>query len=72
MKLWCIPNGPVLDEIHRILVHPPSNQTGAVNKPTIGRIYDTGVADTLFTTPRHVRGTHPGSARRCHGCFSMV
>ena len=41
LKLWCIPNGPVLDEIRRILVNPQNNQTGVVNKPKIGLIYDT-------------------------------
>ena len=57
LKLWCTPNGPVLDGIRRILVHPQNNETGAVNKPKIGLIYDTRVPNTLCTTPRHVRGT---------------
>ena len=43
-------------------------QTGVVKNV----IYDTGVANTLFTTPRHVRGTDPGSARRRHSCVGMV
>ena len=38
LKLWCIPNGPVLDEIRRILVNPQNNQTGVVKKPKKGLI----------------------------------
>ena len=71
-KLSYTRNGPVLDEIRRILVHQQHNQTGVVNKPKKGLIYDTGVANTLFTTPRNVHDTHAGSARRCHGRFSML
>ena len=71
-KLSYTRNGPVLDEIRRILVHQQHNQTGVVNKPKKGLIYDTGVANTLFTTPRNVHDRDPGSARRCHGCFGMV
>ena len=51
---------------------PENNQTGVVNKPKVGLIYDIGVANMLFTTPRHVRGKHPGFARGCHGCLGMV
>ena len=68
LKLSCAENGPVLDEIRRILVHLQNIQTGVVNNV----IYDTGVANTLFTTPRNVDDTDPGSARRCHGCFGVV
>lgn len=35
-------------------------------------IYDTGVANALCATPQHVRGTHPASARRSHGCVGML
>ena len=81
-KLSCAENGPVLDEIRRILVHRQDIQTGVVNnviydtgvvnKPKKGVIYDTGVANNLFTTPRYVHDTDPGSARRCHGRFGVL
>ena len=71
-KLSNTRNGRVLDEIRRILVHQQHNQTVVVNKPIKGLIYDTGVANTLFTTPQNVHDTDPGSARGCHGCFGMV
>ena len=74
MQLWFTPDGPVLDMIRRIL-HAQTNRTGVVNTwlaPKIGLILDTGIATTLLTTPRHVRGTHPGSARRGHGCLGTV
>ena len=61
-------NGQVLDEMRRILVHRQNIPTGVVNNV----IYDTDVANTLFTTPRNVHDTDLGSARRCHGCFDMV
>lgn len=35
-------------------------------------IYDTRVANFLFTTPQHIRGTRPGSSRGCHGCIKVV
>ena len=68
MKLSCAENGPVLDEIRRILVHRQKIQTGVVNNV----FYDTGVANTLFTTPRNVDDTDLGLATLCHGCFVMV
>ena len=68
LKLSCTRNGLVLDEIRRILVHQQHNQTGVVNSV----IYDTGVANTLFMTPRNVHDTHAGLARRCHGKFGML
>ena len=39
LKLSCAENGPVLDEIRRILVHLQNIQTGVVNNV----IYDTGL-----------------------------
>ena len=72
LTLWCTSNGSVLNEIRRTRVHPQNSQTRVVNKPKLYLIYDTGVANTLFTTPRHVHNTHAGSSRRCHGCFGMV
>ena len=71
-KLLYTRNGPVLDEICRILLHQQHNQTGVVNKRRKSLIYETGVASTLLTTPRNVHDTDSGSARRCHGCFGMV
>ena len=68
-KLSCAENGPVLDEIRRILLHRQNIQTGVVNHVII---YDTGVVRTLFATPRHVHDADPGPARCCHGWFSMV
>ena len=56
------PNGSVLDEVRRILVHLQNIQTCVVNNV----IYDNGVANTLFTTSPNVHDTDPGSARRCH------
>ena len=47
LNLWCTPNGPIIDEARRILVHPQMNQTGVVIKPKIGLSYDTGVAKAL-------------------------
>ena len=62
----------VLGEIRRILVHQQHNQTGVVNKPKADLTYDTGVANTLFTTPRHLHGTHAGSTRHYHGWYGMA
>ena len=71
-KLSYTRNGPVLDEIRRILVYQQHDQTGVGNKPKKGLTNDAGVANTLFTTPRNVHDTHAGSARRCHGWLGMV
>ena len=51
--------------IRRILVHQQNIQTGVANSV----IYDNGVVNTLFTTPRTVHDIHPESAKRCHGCL---
>ena len=56
-KVSCTRNGPVLDEIRRILVHPKNNHTGVANMQTTGLIYDSGVASTLFMTPIAVSPT---------------
>ena len=54
LKLWCTPNGPVLDGIRRILVHPQNNQIGFVNEPTLG-LYEPKMGlrcrNSLFATP---------------------
>ena len=55
-KLSYTRNGPVLDEIRRILVHQQHNQIGVVNKPK----------NALFTTP-----VSQIPYLRLHGAFTV-
>ena len=52
-KLSCTENDPVPDEMRCVRLHRHNVQTGAVSNVN----YDTGVANTLFTTPRNVHDT---------------
>ena len=56
-----------MDEICRIVVHSEHNQTVVVSNV----IYDTGVTNTSFTTPRHVYETYDGAVLCFHGCLGM-
>ena len=64
LKLSYAENGPVLCEIRGILTHRQNIHIGVENNG----FCDTGVANTLLTTPRNVDYTDPGSVRRFHGC----
>ena len=56
------------DKIHRLLVHRQNILTSV----DINGIYDIGVANTFFSTPRNVHDTDPGPASRCYGFFGTV
>ena len=70
-KLSYTRNDPVLDEIRHILVHQQLIRPVSEISPKKGLVYDTGVADTLSTTPWNVYDTDPGSATRCHGWHGL-